>query len=544
MATNMAEALSFKQALSVLSISSPYSVATERPASISQGLDDIKKYLYIETDIEKNFKKALTSLINGQPKIIFLCGSSGDGKSEILTRYSQKFSGRAKFHLDATHSFKPHESAIDTLNTVFSDYNNQSDPLVIGINVGMLGNYAQEGADEVVKASIKAFLSKQQTPDEHIYLDFEQYPKFKLGRNGHTSKFAKELLQRITAPSENIIRQYFDKEILRDDCEKRLCANYELLSIDAVQDVIIDLLFKARLVKDQFLTARALLGFIHHLIAGNGYLFDNLFTPDENELSAKIAEFDPSNIRSKITDDFVLSHSLKLPNEQLDQYKVALKEINVIINAATPASSILRLLYLLRMSDFSNQYHQQFSAVFNEELVEQYSRIWHLHQGFDDSSEERTAIRSFYRTTVFTAINKYNNRNVAGVEKDYFFLSMHNEYSLVAQLEIKANVNEIKQDTSENVSYFNAYFKVEGESIKLPININLLNLMQRIVLGYRPNKHDKSTVIMLEETVAQIAEIANQSKILHVISNKNSFKIKNVEDEERIDVNKTRGNEI
>ena len=544
MATNMAEALSFKQALSVLSISSPYSVATERPASISQGLDDIKKYLYIETDIEKNFKKALTSLINGQPKIIFLCGSSGDGKSEILTRYSQKFSGRAKFHLDATHSFKPHESAIDTLNTVFSDYNNQSDPLVIGINVGMLGNYAQEGADEVVKASIKAFLSKQQTPDEHIYLDFEQYPTFKLGRNGHTSKFAKELLQRITAPSENIIRQYFDKEILRDDCEKRLCANYELLSIDAVQDVIIDLLFKARLVKDQFLTARALLGFIHHLIAGNGYLFDNLFTPDENELSAKIAEFDPSNIRSKITDDFVLSHSLKLPNEQLDQYKVALKEINVIINAATPASSILRLLYLLRMSDFSNQYHQQFSAVFNEELVEQYSRIWHLHQGFDDSSEERTAIRSFYRTTVFTAINKYNNRNVAGVEKDYFFLSMHKEYSLVAQLEIKANVNEIKQDTSENVSYFNAYFKVEGESIKLPININLLNLMQRIVLGYRPNKHDKSTVIMLEETVAQIAEIANQSKILHVISNKNSFKIKNVEDEERIDVNKTRGNEI
>jgi len=536
MANIMAEALSFKQALSVLSISSPYSVATERAASISQGLDDIKKYLYIETDIEQDFKKELTSLTNGQPKIIFLCGSSGDGKSEILTRYSQEFSGRAKFHLDATHSFKPHDSAIDTLNTVFNTYNNQADPLVIGINVGMLGNYAQEGSDEVVKASIKAFLSGNKTPDDHVYLDFENYPKFKLERNGHTSKFAKDLLQRITAQDDNILRQYFDKELLRDDCEKQLCANYELLSIDAVQDVIIDLLFKARLVKDQFLTARALLGFVHHLIAGNGYLFDNLFTPDENELSAKIAEFDPSNIRSKITDDFVLSHSLKLPNEQLGLYKAALKEINITVDNDTPACSILRLLYLLRMSDFSNKYHQKFADVFNEELVEQYSNIWHLHQNFDDSSEERAAIRNFYRTIVFTAVHKYNNRNAVGTEKDDFFLSMHNKYSLVAQLEIKANISEIKKDTSDNVSHFNAYFKVEDQTITLPININLLNLMQRIVLGYRPNKHDKSTVIMLDETVAKIAQIANKSKTLHVISKDNRFKIKNNNDEETLEV--------
>lgn len=532
----MAEVLNFREALSVLSISSPYSVATERTASISNSLDTIKNYLYIDTDIVLDFEKELTALNNGQPKIIFLCGSSGDGKSEILTRYSQRFSNRAKFHLDATHSFRPHDSAIDTLDAVFSDYHNQSNSLVIGINVGMLGNYAQEGADDLIKASITAFLNHEKTPDDHIYLDFEQYPKFKLERKGHTSKFAKDLLQRITAQENNILRQYFDKELQSENCEKQLCANYELLSLDAVQDVIIDLLFKARLIKEQFLTARALLGFVHHLIVGNGYLFDNLFTPDENELSAKIAQFDPSNIRSKVTDDFILSHSLKLPNAQLTEYKLALKKIYINVNNEIPACSILRLMYVLRKSDFSNNYHRQFESVFNEKLVEQYSYVWHLHQGGDNSQEARAAIRDFYRTTVFAAIRKYNNRNIVGIEKDDFFISVHNEYSLIAQLEIKASISEIEKDNNDNVSHFNAYFKVQGDTITLPININLLNLMQRIVLGYRPNKHDKSAVIMLDETVAQITQIANQAQTLYVISNKERFKIKNDDEEGTLEV--------
>ena len=82
----------FLDVLSVLSKSSPYAVSTERQDSISAELDEVKKYLYIETDIQKDFESHLTSLSPGSKKIIFLCGSSGDGKSEILTQYASKFS--------------------------------------------------------------------------------------------------------------------------------------------------------------------------------------------------------------------------------------------------------------------------------------------------------------------------------------------------------------------------------------------------------------------------------------------------------------------
>ena len=94
----------------------------------------------------------------------------------------------------------------------------------------------------------------------------------------------------------------------------------KLLSIPEVQDVIIDILFKARLMRDQFLTARALLDFIFNLLAGPNYLFDNLFLGSDNELSLKILDFDPANTRSKQLDKFILARSLGLPDKAFDDY--------------------------------------------------------------------------------------------------------------------------------------------------------------------------------------------------------------------------------
>ena len=77
-----------------------------------------------------------------------------------------------------------------------------------------------------------------------------------------------------------------DAEMRRGD--QRVVANYKLLSLESVQELIITQLFKARLIKDQFITTRALLDLIHHLLVGPGYLFDNLFLGDDNELVARL----------------------------------------------------------------------------------------------------------------------------------------------------------------------------------------------------------------------------------------------------------------
>lgn len=523
--------IDLRTALSVMSKSSPYAVSTERDATISTDLDAVKKYLYVQTDIEADFVKQLKGLSSTDKKIIFLCGSSGDGKSEILTKYKKEYQNRADFHLDATHSFRPSDSAIETLDELFTEFNTTPKPLVVGINTGMLGNYAEEGAVTEVTSSIKAFLEKQPTSENHIFLDFEDYPKFTLEIDGHTSKFAKELLQKITEKNENLIRQYFDVEMQKQSSDKKLCANYQLLGRKEVQDVIVDLLFKARLMKDQFLTARALLDFIFHLLAGPGYLFDNLFKKGENELTNIISDFDPSIQRTQKIDKFILSHSLQLPDVNFDDYKTALTAFG--IRRGLNAESYLRLFYILRKSDYGNEYHKQFSNDFDEHLIDNYSEVWQLHTAFDSSPEQKEKLRHFYRQTAITAIHKYNNRNAPKLAKGEFFISEHNGYFLASSLELKADVKAIKNDHKKNTAYFTAYFRVGNKTLSLMVNINLLNLMQRIVSGYRPNKHDKNTVVLLDELVDEIADIANSADTLYIVGKGNKqYKITNVDNED------------
>ena len=523
--------IDFRTALSVMSKSSPYAVSTERNTALSTDLDEVKKYLRLTTDIETDFEKALKSLSSTDKKIIFLCGSSGDGKSEILTKYSKDYESRADFHLDATHSFHPNDSAIETLDKLFTNFEHSPKPLVVGINIGMLGNYAEEGTASEIAQSIKAFLDKKVTPENHIYLNFEDYPKFTLEIDGHTSKFVKDLLQKLTAKSDNLIRQYYDVELQKQEPDRRLCANYNLLEREEVQDVIIDLLFKTRLMKDQFLTARALLDFIFHLLAGPAYLFDNLFQKGDNELANIIAEFDPSSKRTKKIDKFILSNSLQLPDELFDIYKTALKQLG--IRRGQIAESYLRLFYILRKSEFGNEYHEQFNADFDEHLLEDYSEVWHLHTGFDNSSDQKAKLRQFYRHTAITAIHKYNNRNAPKLAKGEFFISEHNGYYLASSLELKADTKMLKNTYEDRTSHFTAYFRVGDKTLSLKVNINLLNLMQRIVAGYRPNKHDKNTVVLLDELVDQIKDIANSTDNLYIVGKgQEKYKVTNVDDED------------
>ncbi|VFS56741.1 DNA phosphorothioation-dependent restriction protein DptF [Leminorella grimontii] len=76
-------AITLRQALGVLAKSSSFSVTTitNRQRDV---FDELKEQLFVKQDIETELQRYLDIAEPGE--IIFLCGSSGDGKSEILTR--------------------------------------------------------------------------------------------------------------------------------------------------------------------------------------------------------------------------------------------------------------------------------------------------------------------------------------------------------------------------------------------------------------------------------------------------------------------------
>jgi len=111
--------MNLKQALQALSKSSPTAVTTAGEIE-DPHLRAIKEYLYVKTPIENVLIEKLQSV--NSDTIIFLCGSSGDRKSEILTRRQKEYSNKFIFHLDATHIFDPDKTVIETLDSVFDTH--------------------------------------------------------------------------------------------------------------------------------------------------------------------------------------------------------------------------------------------------------------------------------------------------------------------------------------------------------------------------------------------------------------------------------------
>lgn len=515
--------ITLRKALGVLAKSSSFSVTTmtDRQKDV---FDDLKKQLFVRQEIETDLCKHLDACDSEQ--IIFLCGSSGDGKSEILTRCYEQYSNRFDFHLDATHSFAPRESSIDALNELFDKYNKNSRPLLVGINTGMLANYAKEGDERHhnIRSAIESFLSGKTENGKYYqkgnccFFDFEHYPKFHFDEEKQYSSFIKKLLINLTREDDNNLFYIIAQRDELAGHELDVVANFKLLSKPGVQDVLITQLFKVRLIKDQFVTTRALLDLIHHLLLGPGYLFDNLFEGEENELVRKIAEFDPASLHTHDLDQFILRYELGLTGSSLDDFLAALRLQHIDFDRRDTkkgeASSLIRLFWLLRHESLGNDYHQQFADFFSESLLEHYAQIWHLHKNYTADSEQKKLLNRFYASELIAGIQRYANRKAPelSMQKEEFFLGEFGGVKITAPVELMPNWDAIRNKHTAHSTGFDVYLKV-GENPLLPVHIglNLFELLNKLNNGYRPNKYDKNAIVLLDEIVELIAEQAKSS---------------------------------
>ena len=518
-------AITLRKALGVLAKSSSFSVTTVTHRQKDE-FDQLKEQLFVKQEIETELQRYLDVAKPGE--IIFLCGSSGDGKSEILTRcksnprYQQRFS----FHLDATHSFAPRQSAIDALNDLFSNHHQYSSPLLIGINTGMLANFAREGAEchLAIRTAIDSFLSADQEESRPYrsghcsFFDFEHYPKFQFNEKKQYSSFIKTLLDNLTRNDDSNLFQFIFRHDETVNPELKEVANYKLLCLPGVQDVLITQLFKARLIKDQFVTTRTLLDFLHHLLMGPGYLFDNLFTGAENDLIKKVSDFDPARLHTYEIDQFILRYELGLVDPELDEFLAALAPLHVRFDrqCVNPgdAASLIRLFWLLQDESLGNNYHQKFSVFFNESLFEHYSEIWHLHKNYTADSEQKKALNRFYTSELIAGIQRYANRKAPelSMQKEEFFLGEYGGVKITAPVELKPDWEAIRNKNTAHPTGFDVHLKV-GQNSLLPVRIglNLFELLNKLNNGYRPNKYDKNAIVLLDEIVDLITEQAKSS---------------------------------
>jgi DNA phosphorothioation-dependent restriction protein DptF len=518
--------VTLKKAFGILSKSSPYAVSTVREDTHHE-YHQFKNYLYIKTSIQERFEQIASQLTSGQ--IIFLCGSSGDGKSELLTRYKDSHSDKFIFHLDGTHSFKPNETAIQALDQRFTEFKSSDKPLIIGINTGMLGNYLADGLDdhEDIKVSIHAFLKGKDVNENHHFIDFSNRSILSEGNRS----FALKLIEKLTDPVEiNPFHQLYLSECTSSKVPSILHNNYRLLSNPAVQKQIDNLLNSVRLKFDQFITARAVLDFVYELLNEKRYLFDVLFTDSENELLRYMSQLDPSQTHSYELDQFKLQFNLKLLKPGFQSFIDDSKKQGV--DGFDSADSVLRFMLLMQSDDGTSEEVKELIGQTTQSVVLNYISAWMLHNNYKAEGGSKQELNNFYREKVISAIHRYCNRHAHEFSKGQYFLYELNGYKVACDLEIKADFESIITNRPNEASFFYVCLNINGrEARPIPINVNLMELLTKINNGYRPNKQDKNAILILDEIVDLVREVGGSMDTLYIYHAGESLKVTNEDNE-------------
>ncbi len=497
-----------------LSKSSPEAVNT-----LNSSTDEIIEYLHIETDIEERYLELLKQ--NKQNKcLIFLCGSSGDGKSAIINRHINTFKDSYNFHVDATHSFKPNQTAIEALTESFKKYQNDNKSLVIGINIGIMLNFTDHLISELeeIQKAIKKFLDQKKDSKNVYFINFENYSKFNFQDNKIESPFIKKLLNKITIESDD---NPFFKALIEDNksnISSIVHQNYRLLSNNYLQNEIINLLILSNLKYDQFLTIRSLLDFIYILLKGPNLLVNQIFEDTSNDIIKNIKKEDPILKRSFLLDKFILERFSSKKDDSLNRFIDEFNDLfkKEILDSKCPFT-LIRTFFIFKEMEISNNYHKNFLKDFDNAELINFVELISIHRDYRE--EHRKRVKEFYEKAI-KAIYIFINKNYPDlVKKSFVVLSSDKELTISAYAKILPNWNIIKSSKTDSFRYFPFYLKINGEELEKEIHItlNMYLMINLINNGYRPNKHDRNTIIIFEELIESVLESAVHSDKLAII---------------------------
>ena len=514
-----------------LSKSSPNAVFTPKKLSDTSS-DDIYDYIYIETQIEKDYK-ALLSTHRDTKSIIFLSGSSGDGKSAIIGQNQMYFDKYFDWHIDATHSFRPDQTAIEALNDVFKDFKVGTKSLVVGINMGMLLNFAREGdiLHNDIKSDIKTYdLNKQSSKNVH-FINFEDYPKFQMLGDSISSTFILDLIKKIALKSDSNPFYMAFKSDLKNNIRLLDHQNFYLLGLEPVQNRIVELLVTVHLKYDQFLTARSILDLIYVLLRDPRLLIDQLFEHDSNPILENTFKEDPILFRTKQLDTFVLERSNQKSDSELEEF---VRQFNQncdfpILNT-NDVHTLVRTFYIFREFDYSNNYHRQFEQDFADSSTLEYVKLIIANQNF--SQENRHTLQVFYkeiRKAIFAYANKHNPSLTS---EGLLQCDSINGFGVCATLELSPAWSKVQSHQSNGINSFQCFLNVDAELLDpVTISLSMYKLILAINQGYRPNKHDRNTIIIFEELLEKISTIIKRSNKLTFVKEDKKYSFKNTTDE-------------
>lgn len=542
-----------------------------------------KNYMHVKRDVEGELYSIIEkSSKSNKGKLILVCGGVGDGKSHLISYFKNKYPNimdKFNTHNDATESFEPGKTSIDTLNDVldsFSDENidTTSEKFILAINLGALSNFIDSKYGDRFK-KLKNYVEEKGILDISIsdssyneqssiqFINFSDYHIYSLNNGVARSKYLEDVINNITQEHKTNVFKNSYKNNCMSCCVNYKCpikANYEMLMKESVRESLISIVIES-VVKDKLIVStRSLLNFIYDFLVNTvldnkndkeliEYIgkinceefIDCIFTSnlyDHKELSyilSSISKIDPINTKSESLDNVII----KL-NTTDDMTNVFNKYIE--INNDSYLSTILN-----KNEEIQNVINRQKNKCDKErienKIIDMFIRLNLFLPKKDLDLKDRTYLEYMRNLYYFNKGEKKNLSNLyknvkeasyrwnGDSEDETINLSIGRtqiRYKMSQKLDIEPDLSNLKINDNNELFKFNPnlnlIYKNEAKekSYGIDIDFNLYELLMRVKNGYRPNKNDKYNYINFVEFINKIQNLGTQNKEVYIVDRSGS----------------------
>ncbi|GAB6100176.1 hypothetical protein JCM16358_20550 [Halanaerocella petrolearia] len=536
-----------------------------------------KEYMHVKRGLQDE----LLSLIRNSQKVdksqlIMVCGSVGDGKSHIISYLKEHYPNIIddfNIHNDATESFSPKKTSIDTLREVlqsFSDENlknNSNQKWILAINLGTLNNFIESKYKSEFSILREYVLNNQIletkviknsfVEDSHFqFINFSDYHMFTLTEEKPKSKYILNLINKVVESDSNnpFYRSY--KSNCTNCNYKETCAvrfNYELLQKDSVQNTIINFLIEIIVKFKLIISTRDLLNFIYDIIVCD-YDVTNLKQELDKKMSFErmkkyICSLIPMSLFEHHDLSDIFEHISRLDptalrTEQLDQEIIRFNNTSNIkkvfkeyinLDNKTLEENLFINEQLLEKYCKTNEKLKSFKQILLKVLIRFYkfiplndslklednTYVKFMKDLYYWNKGDKKKLKLLYEDVEY-AIYNWNGRNKDG----YININLgknQTDYKVSQEFNIKADTSNLKKKVEDNLDRFiptiNLQYKIERKNQEnnslISIDFSLYELLMKIKEGYRPNKRDKNNFISFTQFINKLIEVNGLSEEMY-----------------------------
>lgn len=530
-----------------------------------------KEYMHVTRSVENELREAIKEINHNQNKcLLLLCGSSGDGKSHILSylKYAdeEKLLDDFVLHNDATESEAPNMTAIDTLASVLDEFsdekldNGEDKKLIVAINIGTLMKFISSSQGEKFQ-KLAAYVEERGITtgqnrttgyrDNSIFqhVSFSDYQVFTLKEKGVGTDYLETLFGKIFSTDES--NPFYSSYLSNNSCSMAsrcpVRMNYELMLNPEIQKSVISRIIEVVIKDKAIVSTRDVLNAVYEILVHPDFDYTSLCGVVSSDIQylSKCIPWTTPMLLNEFEDvsplmDCIREHDiLKVRQEDMDNAAIAfhsMENIKEVFDSLTVGTSYEILSSITDVSILGG-IKPELKKVVYRFLV----RLKEMNCISDNNQSSR--LQEFLKYIYYDTCGMeselaklYEMTKHAILCWEGFFSdgdicidSSNDMYWLVEQIALqpciygKEVVNEVDlKRFSPNIKLrFENSANVSAGSAEIVMDYALFELISNMEKGYRPTVQDKNHHADFDSFVRKVTELGNKKTRVMIVSRNN-----------------------